>query len=100
MELIRKLSEEEIRAIYSQGESVVVDLIQSMNKSIILLAERVQILEDRLAKNSSNNSKPPSSDGLSKHLPKSLLKRHQNKSGIQVRTSWQYAQSGRKPRYY
>jgi len=84
MEPIRKLSEEEIRAIYRQGESAVVELIQSMNKTIILLAERVQILEDRLAKNSKNSGKPPSTDGYSKPAPKSLRKRHQKKSGGQA----------------
>lgn len=84
MEPIRKLSEEEIRWIYRQGEDAVVELIQSTNKTIILLAERVRILEDRLAKNSKNSSKPPSSDGLSKPSPKSLRKRHQKKSGGQA----------------
>ena len=83
MEPIRKISEEEIRSIYRQGEDAVVELIQSMNKTIILLAERVQNLEDRLAKNSKNSGKPPSSDGYSKPAPKSLRKRHQKKSGGQ-----------------
>ena len=49
----------------------------------MLLAERVQILEDRLAKNSKNSGKPPSTDGYSKLAPKSLRKRHQKKSGSQ-----------------
>lgn len=83
MEPIRKLSEEEIRAIYHQGEDAVIELIQSMNKTIMLLVERVQILEDRLAKNSKNSGKPPSTDGYSKPAPKSLRKRHQKKSGGQ-----------------
>jgi hypothetical protein len=38
MEPIRKLSEDEIRAIYRQGEDAVVALIQNMNQTIILLA--------------------------------------------------------------
>jgi len=78
------LSEEEIQAICHLGESAVVELIQSMNKTIILLAERVQNLEDRLAKNSKNSGKPPSTDGYSKPAPKSLRKRHQKKSGGQA----------------
>jgi len=81
---IRKLSEDEIRAIYHQGEEAVVALNQSMNQTIIQLAERVQILEDRLAKNSKNSGKPPSTDGYTKPAPKSLRKRHQKKSGGQV----------------
>jgi transposase len=84
MEPIRKLSEDEIRAIYRQGEDAVVALIQNMNQTIILLAERVKILEDRLSKNSKNSGKPPSTDGYSKPAPKSLRKRHQKKSGGQA----------------
>jgi transposase len=83
MEPIKILSEGEIREIYRQGEDAVVNLIQSMNQNLLLLTERVQTLEDRLAKNSRNSGKPPSSDGLSKPAPKSLRKRHGKKSGGQ-----------------
>ena len=83
MEPIKILSEAEIRAIYRQGEEAVVKLIQSMDQNLLLLTERVQALEDRLAKNSRNSGKPPSSDGLSKPAPKSLRKRHGKKSGGQ-----------------
>jgi len=83
MEPIKVLSEAEIRAIYRQGEDAIVDLILSMNQSILLLSQRIQILEDRLAKDSHNSSKPPSSDGYNKPAPKSLRKRHGRKSGGQ-----------------
>ena len=76
MEPIKILSEAEIRAIYRQGENAVVNLIQSMNQNLLLFTARVQALEDRLAKDSHNSGKPPSSDGLSKPAPKSLRKRH------------------------
>ena len=99
MEPIRKLSEEQIRAIYHQGEDAVVELIQSMNKTIILLAERVQILEDRLAKNSKNSGKPPSTDGLSKPSPKSLRKRHGKKSGGQAGHQGNTLKTVEKPDY-
>ncbi|HVP41256.1 MAG TPA: IS66 family transposase [Candidatus Krumholzibacteriaceae bacterium] len=82
MEPIKILSEAEIRAIYHQGEEAVVKLIQSMNQNLLLLAQRVQALEDQLAKNSSNSSKPPSSDGLQKK-PKSLRHKSGKKSGGQ-----------------
>ena len=83
MEPIKILSEEEIRAIYHQGEDAIVALIQSMNQSMILLAARIQVLEDKISKNSNNSSKPPSSDGLNKPAPKSGRKRHGRKSGGQ-----------------
>ena len=83
MEPIKILSEAEIRTIYRQGEDAIVNLIQTMNQNLLLLTERFQSLEDRLAKNSHNSSKPPSSDGLSKPAPKSLRKRHGKKSGGQ-----------------
>ncbi|MHB1449076.1 MAG: IS66 family transposase [Bellilinea sp.] len=83
MEPIRILSEDEIHAIYRQGEDAVVEQIQSLNQTVLHLAERVQTLEDRLAKNSRNSGKPPSSDGLNKPAPKSQRKRHGRKSGGQ-----------------
>jgi hypothetical protein len=42
MEPIKILSEAEIRAIYRQGEDAVVNLVLSMNQSLLLLAQRVQ----------------------------------------------------------
>jgi len=84
MEPIKLLGEAEIRAIYHQGEDAIVDLILSMNQSILALAQQVQVLKDRLSKDSHNSNKPPSSDGLSKPSPKSLRKRHHRKSGGQA----------------
>jgi len=88
-------SHEEVHAAYQQGEEAVIalfDQMAQMAQTILLLAERVQALEDRLAKNSHNSGKPPSSDGLSKPAPKSLRtpalaggarERHGKKSGGQ-----------------
>jgi hypothetical protein len=42
MEPIKILSEAEIRAIYRQDEDAVVNLVLSMNQSLLLLAQRVQ----------------------------------------------------------
>jgi len=72
-----------VRSAYREGEEAVVSLFQRGSETITHLAERVQVLEDRLAKNSGNSSKPPSSDGYPKPSPKSLRKRHQKKSGGQ-----------------
>jgi transposase len=77
------LSEEEIRAIYQQGEDAVVALILqliAMNKELLA---RIQVLEDRLSRNSNNSNKPPSSDGLNKPAPKSLRRRRGKRSGGQ-----------------
>ena len=75
--------EEEIRAAYRQGEEAVVGLFMQTISMIEVLAARVKKLEDRLAMNSGNSSKPPSSDGYNKPAPKSLRKRHGKKSGGQ-----------------
>lgn len=77
------LSTEEIRAIYRQGEAAVVALIQQLIKINNEFEDRIQVLEDQIAKNSRNSGKPPSSDGYSKPSPKSLRKRHGKKSGGQ-----------------
>lgn len=47
------------------------------------LMERVEVLEQRLAKNSRNSSKPPSSDHYPKPKPKSLRRKGRRKSGGQ-----------------
>ena len=76
-------SDEEVRRAYQQGEEAVVGLVRKLADNFKVLAARMQALEDRLAKNSSNSGKPPSSDGLNKPSPKSLRKRHGRKSGGQ-----------------
>lgn len=57
---------EDIHAAYQQGEDAVLALVNGLLAVIRALEARIQALEDQVAKNSSNSSKPPSSDGLSK----------------------------------
>jgi len=48
--------------------------VHSLAQQVAALSAKVAELEGRLAKNSQNSSKPPSSDGLSRPQPKSLRK--------------------------
>jgi transposase len=79
MEPLKLPSEAEIRIAARQGEDAVVALVLA---AFGKLAERIQQLEDQVAKNSNNSSKPPSSDGLAKK-PKSLRHKSGKKSGGQ-----------------
>lgn len=73
-------SREEIHKAYQQGEEAIVALFE---ETLSKLVDRIQALEDQIAKNSRNSSKPPSSDGLRKPRPRSLRKRSGKKSGGQ-----------------
>src|SRR6266545_5594353 len=75
-------SEEEMGEAYRQGEAAVRALFQT---TFLAILERIQKLEDQLAKNSHNSGKPPSSDGYDQGAPrpKSLRKRSRRKSGGQ-----------------
>ena len=53
-------------------------------KRLIILEEKVSALEARLAKNSDNSHKPPSSDGYAKPEPKSLRPKSTRPSGGQA----------------
>ena len=57
--------------------------VQDLMAQMVAMQKRITQLEGRLAKNSKNSSKPPSSDGLRKPAPKSLRKSGQNPNGGQ-----------------
>jgi len=76
---LRLPGEEEINTAYDKGKEAVVALFYETFQK---MAERIQKLEDQIAKNSSNSGKPPSSDGLAKK-PKSLRHKSGKVSGGQ-----------------
>jgi transposase len=75
-----QMTEEQARSVVALGEDAVVALLLDFSR-------RIQELEAKLAKNSGNSSKPPSSDGLSKPalkpMPQSLRKSSGKKQGGQ-----------------
>jgi transposase len=76
------LSQEEIRAVYAQGEEVVVTLVTKLLERLSTLESRVKDLEGRISKTSRNSSKPPSGDGFGKRT-KSLRIKSEKPSGGQ-----------------
>jgi len=91
-------NEEEIREAYGQGEAAVISLLQT---TFLAWAERIQKLEDQLAKNSHNSGKPPSSDGYDRptQRTKSLRKRSRRKSGGQPGHRGETLRAVEKPDY-
>jgi transposase len=77
-----QITEDEIRAIYAEGEEAVIALVKSLVDRINGLETRVEALENQLKKNSHNSSKPPSSDGFGKRS-KSLREKSDRRSGGQ-----------------
>lgn len=75
---------EEIRGVYDRGPEAVVELVLGLAEQIAILQAQVKELEDRLATNSRNSSKPPSTDPPgSKPSPKSLRQPSGRKPGGQ-----------------
>jgi len=86
---MQRLTQEELLAIYDLGPEATIAFIETLFDHISLLSEqvaalesRVKSLEDELAKDSHNSSKPPSSDRMKKRT-KSLRRRGQNPVGGQ-----------------
>nr|QNO45661.1 hypothetical protein KOOHPBNJ_00001 [Methanosarcinales archaeon ANME-2c ERB4] len=61
-----RLTHDEIRAAYQQGEEAIIQLVDYLAWELQTMQDQLQALQDQLNKNSKNSSKPPSSDGLKK----------------------------------
>ena len=76
---MKALTPEEALKIYESGPGAVVKILCELSRAVVELQRenealkiRVSELEQKLAKNSRNSNKPPSSDGFIKPQPKSL----------------------------
>jgi transposase len=76
------ISREEILSVYARGGEAVIELVEGLVEKLGKLEERVEALEGKDKKNSSNSSKPPSGDGFGKKT-KSLRTKSQKKTGGQ-----------------
>lgn len=72
-------SHEEIQKAFIEGEEAILVLFDKFEAPVKVLAKQLEIqaatikeLQAKAVKNSSNNSKPPSSDGYEKNEPLSL----------------------------
>ena len=84
-EQLRQLDKEQLIDIILDLREQIVELkaiVQTQNEQIQAQSERIKTLEDQLAKNSHNSSKPPGSDGLKKK-PRSLREKGKRKTGGQ-----------------
>lgn len=77
-----RISRDEIREVYRQGEDAVINLVEGLLDRIESLELRLNKVEAQLKKNSRNSHKPPSSDGFKKRT-KSLRKKSNRPSGGQ-----------------
>lgn len=77
-----KLSKDEIRVIYQQGEDAVVSLVAMLLEKINSLEAEVEKLKAQVNKDSHNSSKPPSSD-YHRPKPKSQRPKSSQRSGGQ-----------------
>lgn len=77
------MTPEEALSIYHAGPDVVVKVLCELHAEIISLQKRVKALEEQIAQNSRNSSKPPSSDGPQKPKPRNLRIKTGRKPGGQ-----------------
>jgi len=77
----RRISREEIREVYRQGEGAVIALVEGLLKRLEQLEVRVEELEGKASKTSRHSSKPPSGDGFGKRTKSSRSKSEKTSGG-------------------
>ena len=87
--MYEKLDTETLKSLHAKDPEIffrmvehLFETVEGQHNQILELAARVQYLEDQIAKDSHNSSKPPSSDGFKKKT-KSLRKKSNRKVGGQ-----------------
>lgn len=73
----------ELTDLEDLDKASLIAVIRELRELAQFQAPEIQKLKEQIAKNSSNSSKPPSSDGLKKPKPKSLREKGQRKTGGQ-----------------
>jgi transposase len=74
---------EELWKMARSSLAMLVDLVLRLEVQLVQMRQEIKALKDRLALNSRNSGKPPSTDGLDKPAPKSLRKKTGRKPGGQ-----------------
>ncbi|RZN35486.1 MAG: hypothetical protein EF813_08785 [Methanosarcinales archaeon] len=64
--MMHRLTHDEIRAAYRQGEEAIIQLSDCLTGELQTMQDQLQALQDQLNKNSKNSSKPHSGDGVKK----------------------------------
>lgn len=80
MLMLSEISREQLEKL---EKADLIELVLALHAQVQGLSQRAKELEDQVAKNSRNSSKPPSSDGLSKLRTRSLRKQEGRKPGGQ-----------------
>jgi transposase len=81
MTAIARLSREQLEQL---DKEILIVLVLQLQDQLDGLSQRVKKLEDEIAKDSHNSSKPPSSDGLTKRKTRSLRRAEGRKAGGQA----------------
>ena len=63
---VSHLTREQIEALSACGPAAIVALVEHLQQTVTDLTARIDLLEERLGRNSRNSNQPPSSDGFNR----------------------------------